>query len=132
MQRPRLGSVAGLHSEVGQVQRFRHNQREQQARDRRDPLLDPAGGSVGDHRVRHGLAGVRSHIVRVANKKMEETEKERIWKKRRRKETKRRKIQRNRESEKVFSFFVFDFEFFQFNFFLIIFIFLLIKMLTCY
>ena len=60
MQRPRLGSVAGLHGEVGRVQRIWHNQREQQASDRRVPLLDLAGGSVGDHRVRHGLAGVRS------------------------------------------------------------------------
>ncbi|KAL0006131.1 hypothetical protein SO802_013692 [Lithocarpus litseifolius] len=59
VQKPRLGSVASLHGEVGWVQRIRHSQREQQASDRRDPLLDSAVGSVGDHRVRHGLAGVR-------------------------------------------------------------------------
>ena len=60
MQRPRLGSVAGFHGEVGWVQRIRHNQCEQQAPNHHDPLLDPVGGSVGDHRVRHGLTRVRS------------------------------------------------------------------------
>ena len=40
------------------------------------------------------------YLVRVANEKMEETEKERIWKK------------KKKRFEKVFSFFVFDFEFF--------------------
>ena len=117
MQRPRLGLVAGLHSEVGRVQRIRHNQREQQAPDHRDSLLDLAGGSVGDHRVRHGLAGV--HLVPRSRGQREngrDREREDL-KKKKKKEMKRRKIQtqtqRKRGLEKVFSFFVFVFEFFS-------------------
>ena len=122
MQRPCLGSVASLHGEVSRVQRIRHNQREQQAPNHRNPLLDPTGGSVGDHRVRHGLVGIRS-VPRLRGQRENGRDRER-------EDLKKKK----KRFEKVFSFFVFDFEFefFQFNFFKIIFIFLLIKMLICH